>query len=73
MLRFAEEKAAVGVVVESDGRNTWVTAATFDEQLDLGGIDLLDGGRSDYRYAEPKPEGVEPILRAIARAIEANR
>ena len=69
MLRFAEEKAPVGVVVETDGRNTWVTAATFDESLDLGCIDLLDGGRSDYRYAEPKPAGVEPILRALAKAV----
>ncbi|MBI5546503.1 MAG: hypothetical protein HY901_21695 [Deltaproteobacteria bacterium] len=69
MLRFAEEHATVGVVVESDGRNTWVTAATFDERIDLGTIELLDGGRSDYRYAEPKTGGVEPILRALARAV----
>lgn len=73
MLRFAEEKEPVGVVVETDGRNVWVTAATFDEQIDLGGIDLLDGGRSDYRYAEPKADGVEPILRALAQAVDAVR
>ncbi|MGC4114123.1 MAG: hypothetical protein QM765_05760 [Myxococcales bacterium] len=73
MLRFAEEKEPVGVVVETDGRNVWVTAATFDEQIDLGAIDLLDGGRSDYRYAEPKAEGVEPILRALAKAVAAVR
>ena len=69
MLRWAEEHAAVGVVVETDGRNTWVTAATFDERIDLGGVELLDGGRSDYRYAEPRAEGVEPILKALARAV----
>lgn len=69
MLRFAEEKAPVGVVVEAEGRHCWVTAATFDPRIDLGGIALLDGGRSDYRYAEPKPSGVEPILQALARAV----
>ena len=69
MLRWAEEQAPVGVVIETDGRNRWVTAATFDERLDLGHIELLDGGRSDYRYAEPKAEGVEPILKALARAV----
>lgn len=69
MLRFAEEHAAVGVVVETEGKNTWVTAATYDERLDLSAIDLLDGGRSDYRYAEPAPDGVPPILRALARAV----
>ncbi|HEY3452120.1 MAG TPA: hypothetical protein VGK67_37600 [Myxococcales bacterium] len=73
MLRFAEERQPVGVVVEAEGRNVWVTAATFDEQIDLGGIGLLDGGRSDYRYAEPKAEGVEPILRALAKAVAAVR
>lgn len=69
MLRFAEQREPVGVVVESDGRNTWVTAATFDEDIDLGSIELLDGGRSDYRYAEPKAEGVPTILHALARAV----
>ena len=73
MLRFAEEKEPVGVVVETDGRNVWLTAATFNEEIDLGGIDLLDGGRSDYRYAETKAEGVEPILRALAKAVAAAR
>ena len=69
MLRFAEEKSPVGVVVETDGRNVWLTAATFDEAIDLGAITLLDGGRSDYRYAEVKADGVEPILRALAKAV----
>jgi hypothetical protein len=69
MLRFAEERAPVGVVVEGDGRNLWLTAATFDEAIDLGGIALLAGGRSDYRYAEVKADGVEPILRALAKAV----
>ena len=57
------------MVVETEGRNTWVTAATFDAGIDLSAVELLDGGRSDYRYAEPKPEGVEPILKALARRV----
>jgi hypothetical protein len=69
MLRWAEEHAPVGVVVETDPRHVWVTAATYDERVDLGNIQLLDGGRSDYRYAEPKAEGVEPILQALSRAV----
>jgi uncharacterized protein YabE (DUF348 family) len=69
MLRWAEEQAPVGVVIEGDGQNLWVTAATYDERIDLGGIELLDGGRSDYRYAETKADGVDPILQALARAV----
>jgi len=68
ILRWAEEHASVGVVVETEAQHTWVTAATFDERVDLTGVELLEGGRSDYRYAEPKGS-VEPILQAIARAV----
>lgn len=69
MLRYAEERAPVGVVVESDGKNVWLTAATFDEKIDLGTIELLDGGRSDYRYAELRAPGIDPVLRALGRAV----
>lgn len=69
ILRFAEEHAPIGVVVETDGPNTWLTAATFDESLDLSRVDLLEGGRSDYRYAEPRGP-VEPLLKALARIAE---
>ena len=67
--RFAEECAAVGVVIETEGKNVWLTAATFDQRIDLGAIDLLDGGRSDYRYAELRAPGIDPVLRALTRAV----
>jgi hypothetical protein len=70
ILRYAEERAAVGVVIETGGSSTWVTAATFDERVDLGSIELLQGGRSDYRYAEPRGP-VEPILQALHQAVKA--
>lgn len=68
ILRYAEERHPIGVVIEREGANTWLTAATFDERIDLSTIDLLDGGRSDYRYAEPKGS-VDPILHALRRAV----
>lgn len=69
ILRWAEELAPAGVVVETEPNHTWVTAATFDPRVDLSSIDLLQGGRSDYRYAEPKGS-VDLILRAVARAVD---
>jgi len=69
ILRHAEMRAPVGVVVETEGKATWVTAATFDERIDLTGIELLQGGRSDYRYAEPRGP-IEPILQALCRAVK---
>jgi hypothetical protein len=71
ILRWAEEHAPAAIVVESEGSTTWVTAATYDERVDLASIDLLQGGRSDYRYCEPRGP-VDPVLRAVARAV-ANR
>jgi hypothetical protein len=68
ILRLAEEKAPVGVTVETEPNHTWLTAATFDASIDLGSVELLDGGRSDFRYAEPKGP-VDPILQALARAV----
>lgn len=54
LLRFAEERARIGVVIEEDAvsRHAWLTAATFDEETDLGDIPGLEGGRSDFRGAE---------------------
>jgi hypothetical protein len=71
ILRWAEERAPAAVVVEAEGASTWLTAATFDPLVDLASIDLLQGGRSDYRYCEPRGP-VQPILQAVARAV-ANR
>jgi hypothetical protein len=69
ILRWAEERAPLGVVVEMEGGNTWLTAATFDEALDLGDVAQLSGGRSDYRYCELRSGPVEPVLQALARAL----
>ena len=69
ILRFAEENAKVGVVVESEGGNTWLTAATFDEALNLSDIEQLQGGRSDFRYCEIKGS-VDPVLQAIRRKVD---
>ncbi len=68
ILRWAEERAPVAVVIETEPNHTWLTAATFAQDIDLGTVELLDGGRSDFRYAEPKGP-VDPILRALARAV----
>ncbi len=68
ILRWAEERAPAAVVIETDGAGTWLTAATFDPKVDLASIDLLQGGRSDYRYCEPRGP-VDPILQAVARAV----
>ncbi|MFN7131749.1 MAG: hypothetical protein ACK4N5_06685, partial [Myxococcales bacterium] len=67
-LRYAEERHPVGVIVEAENNHTWLTAATFDERIDLSTVELLDGGRSDYRYAEPKGS-VDPILQALRRVV----
>lgn len=71
VLMLAEERARVGVVVEhvASGLNH-VTAATFDERLDLSTVALLPVGRSDYRFVN-KVADVEPVLEAISQ--EADR
>ncbi|MGI5864166.1 MAG: hypothetical protein ACOX6T_19220 [Myxococcales bacterium] len=67
LLRYAEEIAPIGVVIEMEGGNTWLTAATFDEEIALSDIGLLSGGRSDYRYCETRGS-VDPVLQALSRA-----
>lgn len=54
LLRYAEEQARIGVVIEVDRAqdHAWLTAATFDGDLDLGDVAGLSGGRSDFRGAE---------------------
>ncbi len=69
MLRFAEEQASIGVILEKEGETTWVTAATFDEEIDLSQVVFLDGGRSDYRYGEFKGP-IDSILQALARVAD---
>ncbi len=72
LLGYGEERASVAVMVETEPNHTWLTAATFDTRIDLNRVDALDGGRSDYRYAEPTGP-VDKILREIARVVEESR
>jgi len=65
LLSRLEARAPVGVVVE--GRA--VTAATFREDLDLGRIDELRAGRSDYRFATAD-DGGRAIVQRLGRLVE---
>src|SRR5207253_9358225 len=62
LLSRLEDRAAVGVVVE--GRA--VTAATFSEDLDLGRVDELTAGRSDYRFTQTDDAG-KAIVQRLGR------
>ena len=70
LLRFAEEKALIGVVIETDpaSGHAWLTAATFDGELDLSAVPALLGGRSDFRGAESNsgPAAFGEILRRLS-------
>ena len=65
LLSRLEERAPVGVVVE--GRA--VTVATFREELDLGEVDELTAGRSDYRFAQAD-DGGRQIVQRLGRLVE---
>jgi len=65
LLSRLEARAAVGVVVE--GRA--VTVATFREDLDLGRVDELTAGRSDYRFAHAE-DGGRAIVQRLGRLVE---
>jgi len=65
LLSRLEARAPVGVVVE--GRA--VTAATFREELDLGRVDELTAGRSDYRFAQVDDAG-KGIVQRLGRLVE---
>lgn len=65
LLSRLEDRAPVGVVVE--GRA--VTAATFREDLDLGQVDELTAGRSDYRFAQVD-DGGRQIVQRLGRLVE---
>ena len=68
LLRYAEERAKIGVVVEEDAvsGHAWLTAATFDEEADLGDVSGLEGGRSDFRGAE-SPSGARAFADILQR------
>jgi hypothetical protein len=67
LLSLLEERSIIGVVVE--GRA--VTAATFHEELDLGLVDELPAGRSDYRFAQASDGGRAIIARLGALVRDA--
>jgi hypothetical protein len=64
LLSRLEERAPVAVVVE--GRA--VTAATFQEDLDLSAVDELAAGRSDYRFGQVD-DGGRTIVQALGRLV----
>lgn len=71
LLVYAEERAPIGALYEPDpGGGAWVTAATFDETLDLEDVKDFAGGRSDYRFARAVEEGrvnIEALSAYLAR------
>ena len=67
LLSRLEERAHVGVVVEGKA----ITAATFREQLDLGLVDELPAGRSDYRFAQVTDGGQLIVARLGALVRDA--
>ena len=64
LLSRLEARAPVGVVVE--GRA--ITAATFREDLDLGRVDELTAGRSDYRFTQADDAG-KAIVQRLGRLV----
>ena len=58
LLIYGEERARIGALFEPDPQGgAWVTAATFDQTLDLEEVDGFEGGRSDFRFARALPDG----------------
>lgn len=68
LLRIGEANARIGVVIETEGDRAWLTAATFDEAIDLSDIAELSGGRSDFRSCErlDGDAALVPVLRKLS-------
>jgi hypothetical protein len=65
-LLTAESRAPIGVVIEgSQPGHYHVTAATFDEHLDLSRVPELPVGRSDFRFVN-KLMDPEPVLEQLS-------
>jgi hypothetical protein len=65
LLVLAEERAAVGALFEPEAQGgAWLTAATFDERLDLEDVAGFEGGRSDYRFARAH-KGGHDLVKAL--------
>ena len=67
LLSRLEDRVAVGVVVEGKA----VTAATYDERIDLGRCDELPAGRSDYRFGTTTDGGQAVVSRLGSLVREA--
>jgi hypothetical protein len=73
LLMLAEERAAIGALYEPDpAGGAWLTAATFDERLDLEQVAGFEGGRSDYRFARAHKGGLD-LVDGLARLVVAAR
>ncbi len=71
LLVLAEERASIGALWEPDPQGgAWMTAATFDQQLDLEDVDGFEGGRSDYRFARAHGPGTD-LVDALSRLVSA--
>lgn len=70
LLMAAEVRAPIGALYEPDPQGgAWVTAATFDERIDLEAIAGFEGGRSDYRFARAVQDGT-PNLQALSQYLQ---
>ena len=71
LLMLAEERAAIGALWEPDPQGgAWLTAATFNQRLDLEDVDGFEGGRSDYRFARAHGRG-DDLVEALSRLVGA--
>lgn len=62
LLLEAEARAPIGALFEPDpSGGAWLTAATFDEALDLEDVPGFEGGRSDYRFARVEKGGHDAV------------
>jgi hypothetical protein len=63
LLLEAEARAPIGALFEPDpAGGAWLTAATFDEALDLEDVPGFEGGRSDYRFARVEKGGHDAVV-----------
>lgn len=71
LLLHAEGLASVGALHEPDPQGgAWLTAATFDERIDLEDVDGFEGGRSDYRFARAH-QGGHDLVTALSTYVGA--
>lgn len=73
LLLLAEERAKIGALFEPDPvQGAWLTAATFDERLDLEDVAGFEGGRSDYRFARAH-KGGHDLVEALSAYVASRR